>query len=135
MHLIIATALLLGTGTFQTLGQKRTFVYDDDGAARALAGPPGLVGRPIHFASGATVDKYSAGGAFLLQFGAPGSGPNRFVYPSRVAVAADRTVYVADARDNTVSAHSPTGTELFSVSSSQTPNPRGIGVEHCISFP
>jgi tripartite motif-containing protein 71 len=79
--------------------------------------------------SGATVDKYSAGGAFLLQFGAPGRGVNRFVYPSRVAVAADRTVYVADARDNTVSAHSPAGTELFSVSSSQTPNPRGIGVD------
>src|SRR3989440_368866 len=79
--------------------------------------------------SGATVDKYTAGGTFLLQFGSPGTGPNRFVYPSRVAVAADRTVSVADARDNTVSAHSPTGTELFSVSSSQTPNPRGIGVD------
>ena len=57
--------------------------------------------------SGATVDKYTASGAFLLQFGSPGTGANRFVYPSRVAVAADRTVYVADARDNTVSAHSP----------------------------
>src|SRR3989440_3406661 len=79
--------------------------------------------------SGATVDKYTAGGTFLLQFGSPGTGPNRFVYPSRVAVAADRTVYVADARDNTVSAHSPTGTELFSVSSPQTPNPRGIAAD------
>jgi tripartite motif-containing protein 71 len=79
--------------------------------------------------SGATVDKYTAGGTFLLQFGGSGRGANRFVYPSRIAVAADRTVYVADARDNTVSAHSPTGTELFSVSSTQTPNPRGIGID------
>src|SRR5256885_34166 len=44
----------------------------------------------------ATVDKYSADGRFLLQFGAKGTGPNHFVYPSRVAVATDRTVYVAD---------------------------------------
>jgi DNA-binding beta-propeller fold protein YncE len=79
--------------------------------------------------SNATVDKYSAAGNFLLQFGGIGGGANRFVYPSRVAVATDRTVYVADARGNTVSAHGPTGTELFSVSSAQTPNPRGIGID------
>jgi DNA-binding beta-propeller fold protein YncE len=78
---------------------------------------------------GATVDKHSATGAFLLQFGNPGTGANRFIYPSRVAVAPDRTVYVADARDNTVSAHSPQGVELRSVSNSQTPNPRGIAVD------
>jgi tripartite motif-containing protein 71 len=78
---------------------------------------------------GATVDKHSANGSFLLQFGAPGSGPNRFLYPSRLAVGSDRTVYVADARGATVSAHNPQGVELFSVSGTQVRTPRGIAVD------
>lgn len=79
--------------------------------------------------SGQTVDKYSETGTPLLQFGGGGSGANKFRYPRGVAVASDRTVFVADARDNTVSAHNPSGSELYSYKGSQSPNPRGIGVD------
>jgi DNA-binding beta-propeller fold protein YncE len=77
----------------------------------------------------ATVDKYSAEGRFLLQFGAKGTGPNRFTYPSRVAVASDRTVYVADSLGATVSAHDPQGVERFSVSGSRLREPRSLAVD------
>ncbi|MBX7159993.1 MAG: hypothetical protein K1X95_06850 [Acidimicrobiia bacterium] len=79
--------------------------------------------------SGATVDKYSATGTPLLQFGGQGTGANKFRYPRGVAVASDRTVFVSDARGNAVSAHNPNGTELYSYSGSQSPNPRGIAVD------
>ena len=79
---------------------------------------------------GRTVDKYSTDGKFLLQFGAKGTGANRFLYPSRVAVAGDRTVYVADSDDHTVSAHSPDGVELFSVRGSPAlSQPRSLAVD------
>lgn len=77
-----------------------------------------------------TVDKHAADGSFLLQFGAKGTGPNRFLYPSRPAVASDRTVYVADSDDATVSAHTPLGVELFSVRGSPAlSQPRSLAVD------
>ncbi|MCE7884676.1 MAG: hypothetical protein DYH08_12610 [Actinobacteria bacterium ATB1] len=84
------------------------------------------VGNPDN---GANVLKYSISGQPILSFGSPGSGANRFRYPRGVAVASDRTVFVADARDDTVSAHNSQGQELYSVSGSQVPNPRGIAVD------
>jgi DNA-binding beta-propeller fold protein YncE len=77
----------------------------------------------------ATVDKHSADGTFLLQFGAKGTGPNRFTYPSRVAVASDRTVYVADSLGATISAHDPQGAELFSVTGTRLREPRSLAVD------
>ncbi|HEY3240548.1 MAG TPA: NHL repeat-containing protein, partial [Acidimicrobiia bacterium] len=61
-----------------------------------------------------TVDKYSAAGAYLLSWGGNGTGSGKFMYPSRVAVAADRRVYVADQWDHRISVHTPEGAELFS---------------------
>jgi tripartite motif-containing protein 71 len=59
------------------------------------------------------INKYDADGNFLRSFGTQGTGPGKFLYPSRVAVADDGTVYVADTWDNKISVHAPDGTELF----------------------
>lgn len=78
----------------------------------------------------ATVDKYSANGTRLLEFGGIGSGAGKFIYPARVAVANDRTVYVGDARDNAISAHTPTGSELFSKKGGAVMRPRGMDFDN-----
>src|SRR5262245_51863660 len=41
------------------------------------------------------IDKYDEAGNFLFSFGSQGTGPNKFKYPARVVVGADRRVYVA----------------------------------------
>lgn len=54
MSVFASTALLMVAGSFQTLGVKQKFVYDAPNAkAVPLLHPPGLVARPIHFATGA----------------------------------------------------------------------------------
>ena len=65
---------------------------------------------------GKTVDKYGRdGGEAILAFGGNGAGPNKFKYPSRVAIAPNRDVYVMDQWDHTISVHdTDSGAELFS---------------------
>jgi tripartite motif-containing protein 71 len=84
--------------------------------------------------SGATVDKYSSTGRFLLSFGGVGSGPGRYVYPGYLTVASTGRVFVVDSRDHNVVAVSPTGQELFQIgrqgsANGQFNNPRGIGID------
>jgi sugar lactone lactonase YvrE len=81
--------------------------------------------------SNATVDKYSASGQFLMEFGGLGTGPGRFTYPSRVAVAPDGLVVVSDSRANKLSVWNGNGTfrfERLGVESGSTvlSRPRGI---------
>lgn len=61
-----------------------------------------------------TVDKYSATGTFLMEFGSQGSASNQFLYPSRVVVGSDRRVYVVDTWANKVKVFTPAGAPLFS---------------------
>jgi DNA-binding beta-propeller fold protein YncE len=84
--------------------------------------------------SGATVDKYSADGRFLLSFGGVGTGPGRYVYPGYLTVASTGRVFVVDSRDHNVVAVSPTGQELFQIGRQGSANglfnnPRGIGID------
>jgi DNA-binding beta-propeller fold protein YncE len=89
--------------------------------------------------SGATVDKYTAGGSFLYSVGGPtsGSGTGRYVYPAYVAVASTGNLVVADSRDNNLVMVSPTGAELFTfgtTSPGRVQTPRGIAIcHHCDS--
>jgi sugar lactone lactonase YvrE len=46
--------------------------------------------------------KVDASGNTVLSWGQQGSGPNNFLYPSRVAVASDGRVFVADTWDNNI---------------------------------
>ena len=48
------------------------------------------------------VVKVDASGHAVLSWGQQGSGPNNFLYPSRIAVASDGTVFVADTWDNNI---------------------------------
>ena len=48
------------------------------------------------------IDVYDPSGSFLLEWGTQGDGPNRFQYPSRVAVRSDGRVYVADTWANQI---------------------------------
>ena len=61
-----------------------------------------------------TVDKYAADGTFLMEFGSQGSAADQFLYPSRVAVGADRRVYVVDTWANKIKVFTPNGVPLFS---------------------
>ena len=84
--------------------------------------------------SGATVDKYSASGRFLMSFGGVGTGPGRYVYPGYLTVASTGRVFVVDSRDHNVVAVSPTGQELFQIGRQGSANglfnnPRGIGID------
>jgi sugar lactone lactonase YvrE len=81
-----------------------------------------------------TVDKYAADGTYLLSWGGNGTGPGRFMYPSRVAVGPDRRVYVADQWDHNVVVHDPDGTELFAfggngAANGQFKQPRGLAFD------
>ena len=84
--------------------------------------------------AGKTVDKYSADGDLILEFGGNGTGPGRYQYPSQVSVASDGRVFVSDQWDHTVVAVSPTGQELFEFGGMGTGNgqfrqPRGSAVD------
>ena len=56
------------------------------------------------------VDLYDPDGNFILEWGAQGDGPNKFLYPSRVAVRSDGRVYVADTWANQIAVDSVNGT-------------------------
>jgi DNA-binding beta-propeller fold protein YncE len=92
------------------------------------------VTNDVYFADvdgGKTVDKYSATGQYLLSFGANGTGRGKFMYPSQIAVGADRRVYVSDQWDHNIVVHDPNGNELFQFGTNGTGNgqfrqPRGL---------
>jgi DNA-binding beta-propeller fold protein YncE len=48
------------------------------------------------------IDVYDPSGTFIMEYGTQGPGVNQFLYPSRIAIAADGTVYVADTWSNQV---------------------------------
>jgi tripartite motif-containing protein 71 len=70
--------------------------------------------------------KYDKNGNLLFTVGTNGdngTGPGRFLYPSRVAVASDGRFYVIDTWDNNIAAFGPDGgTELFQFGSFGTAN-------------
>lgn len=59
-----------------------------------------------------TVDKYDKFGNYIREWGSQGSGPGKFLYPSRVAVRSDGRVYVADTWENTIVIDDENGNEL-----------------------
>lgn len=81
------------------------------------------------------IHKYTASGQWLYTFGSIGSGPNLFKYPSRIAVAPDRRVFVADMWEHVISVHDPAdGHELFQFGSPGTGDgqfqyPRGMAFD------
>lgn len=84
--------------------------------------------------SNATVDKYSASGQFLFQFGGLGTGLGKFNYPSRIAVTPDGTVIVSDSRAEKIVVLDDSGNFLFEKLGVQTgttvlKRPRGIAVD------
>ena len=58
------------------------------------------------------IDVYSEAGAYLRSWGAKGTGPGKFLYPSRVVVNSEGTVYTADTWDNTIVISNGSGTEI-----------------------
>jgi tripartite motif-containing protein 71 len=49
-----------------------------------------------------TVDMYDADGNYIMEWGSQGSGVNKYLYPSRVAVRSDGQVYVNDTWNNQI---------------------------------
>ena len=97
---------------------------------RAIAtGPAGvyLTDRPDR------VQLFDPGGASILRFGGPGSGPGDFDAPAGLAVAADGTVYVADLGNHRVQRFEPDGDPLvqwggFGGAPGQFRNPNDVAV-------
>jgi tripartite motif-containing protein 71 len=58
------------------------------------------------------IDVYSEAGAYLRSWGAKGSGPGKFLYPSRVVVNTEGTVYTADTWDNNIVISDRNGAEI-----------------------
>ncbi|MHC4479924.1 MAG: NHL repeat-containing protein [Planctomycetota bacterium] len=58
------------------------------------------------------VVKFSPEGTQLLAFGAEGTGPGRFMYPSDIRVQADGTIFVADRDNSRVQKFDPQGSPL-----------------------
>jgi tripartite motif-containing protein 71 len=68
------------------------------------------------------IDVYDPSGTFIMEYGTQGSGVNQFLYPSRIAIRSDGTVYVADTWSNQIVAENvntstKTVTELGTVGS------------------
>ncbi len=49
-----------------------------------------------------SIQKFTAGGVFLKQWGSRGSGAGQFNYPWGIAAAGDGTVYVADTSNHRI---------------------------------
>ena len=49
-----------------------------------------------------TIDMYDQDGDFIMEWGSQGSGVNKYLYPSRVAVRSDGQVYVNDTWNNQI---------------------------------
>ena len=80
-----------------------------------------------------TVDRYTAAGDFVGEFGGRGTGPGLYEYPSYVDVAADRRVFVVDSRQHHVTVNTPDGVEIFrfggsGVERGKFRTPRGIAI-------
>jgi DNA-binding beta-propeller fold protein YncE len=80
-----------------------------------------------------TVDRYTAAGDFVLEFGGRGTGPGLYEYPSYVDVASDRRVFVVDSRQHHVTVNTPDGVEVFRFGGSGVERgmfrtPRGIAI-------
>jgi len=65
------------------------------------------------------IQRFSATGQFLGQWGFLGSGDGQFVYPDGIAVAPDSTVYVADTGNDRIQCFSATGQFLTWTSQNQ----------------
>src|SRR5437763_1224257 len=87
--------------------------------------------------SGATVDKYTAGGAFLLSFGSEGTGNGQFSGGGRdVTVDGDGNVWVGDMPNFRAQKFAPDGRFLLAVPDPAVPpppggfaEPRAVGVD------
>jgi len=80
-----------------------------------------------------TVDRYTAGGDFVLEFGGRGVGPGLYEYPSYVELASDGRVVVVDSRQHHVTVNTSEGQEVFRFGGSGTTEgrfrtPRGIAI-------
>ncbi len=81
-----------------------------------------------------TIDVYSETGSFVRSWGAKGSGPGKYLYPSRVAVSSTGRVYVADTWDNNIVMTTDTGAELgqfgsFGTAAGQFKQPHGMALD------
>jgi len=81
-----------------------------------------------------TVDVYSETGEFRRTWGSKGTGVNKYLYPSRVAVSSTGRVYVADTWDHTIVMTSDTGVELgtiggFGTTPGKLKGPHGLSMD------
>lgn len=81
-----------------------------------------------------TIDVYDKDGQFLRTWGAPGSGPGRFLYASRVVIDSQGTVYVADTWANQIVVFNDQGQELrrigsFGSAPGQMKQPHGLALD------
>jgi DNA-binding beta-propeller fold protein YncE len=80
------------------------------------------------------MQKFSAGGAFLLQWGSSGSGNGQFASPIRVAVDGSNNVYVVDASNNRIQKFDSNGLFLtkwgsYGAGNGQFNGPVGVAVD------
>ena len=80
------------------------------------------------------IDVYSETGTYLRSWGAKGTGPGKFLYPSRVVVNSVGTVFVADTWDHTIVMSTTSGAEIKQFGGvgsrpGQFRSPRGMGLD------
>ena len=80
------------------------------------------------------IDVYSKDGAFLRSWGAKGTGPGKFLYPSRVVVNSLGTVFTADTWDHNIVMSDRNGTEIkqfgtWGVANGQMKSPHGLALD------
>ena len=80
------------------------------------------------------IDVYSETGTYLRSWGAKGTGPGKFLYPSRVVVNSEGTVYTADTWDHNIVMSDRNGNEIkqfggFGVKDGQIKSPHGLALD------
>ena len=130
------------------IGLHQVFKLSKDGEPLLVLGEPGVSGADRTHFNGPTdvavasdggvfvtdgyrnarVVKFSAEGAYLFEWGGPGTGPGQFKVPHGIAIDDRDTLYVADRGNARIQVFAPDGRFLYQISGPEIGRPWAVAV-------